>query len=251
LEKQWHFSALARIKLLMVAESELWKKVGTIHISSNEGFLRASKKVIAIAKGLLATSKLPSSLQGKVLLTFDDGPHPVVTPKVLDCLDKHSAKAIFFVVGKRIHQAPNLLREIVERGHALGNHSFSHPNDKNLGPIDSYKDIQLCQKLIYDLSGVTPTLYRPPRGSLSPGFVVGSRLSGLNIMTWSLEAEDWKCRSINDAESTAESLVSNISSGDIVLLHDDNEMVLTVLDRLMAGLKISGLKVIDSLSPIY
>jgi peptidoglycan/xylan/chitin deacetylase (PgdA/CDA1 family) len=167
-----------------------------------------------------------------VLLTFDDGPDPEVTPAVLDWLAAHGARAIFFVVGRRIARAPHLLERICAEGHLLGNHSYAHPNDRGLGAWEYYQDLRRCQDLIEKFSHTRPRLYRPPCGRVSPAGLLAARLLGLTTMLWSLDADDWKCRTEEDAQRSAEMLVSRLAARDIVLLHDDNPQVLRILELL-------------------
>ena len=100
-----------------------------------------------------------------VLLTFDDGPHETLTPKILDLLDRFEAKAVFFLIGARAKLQPELVREIHRRGHSLGNHSYSHLNDARGGTasFSLYKqEIQECQEMIRSIAGVDTDLFRPP-----------------------------------------------------------------------------------------
>src|SRR6185437_13448677 len=84
-----------------------------------------------------------------VLLTFDDGPHPSITRQVLDRLREHGARAMFFVVGERVARAPSMLRVIVAEGHWLGNHTFSHPNDRKIGYREYLADLTRCQHAVF------------------------------------------------------------------------------------------------------
>lgn len=181
-----------------------------------------------------------------VLLTFDDGPHPDVTPRVLDRLDMHGAKAIFFVVGRRIRHAPNLLSEIVCRGHLIGNHTHLHrtadvrASKSRSGLLTYYRDVRRCQKRIERQLGWRPTLFRPPGGTLSPVTVTVSMLLGLRLINWSVDVGDWRFRSASEARHGAEQLLDQVTAGDIVLLHDDNTCVLDLLDIALPGLRDRG-----------
>jgi peptidoglycan/xylan/chitin deacetylase (PgdA/CDA1 family) len=177
---------------------------------------------------------------GSVLLTFDDGPDPNVTPGVLDRLKAFEARAVFFVVGSRIPNAPHLLQRIVDEGHLLGNHTFMHQLDRDPDPVTYYRDVQKCQQAIAELVGQEPRLFRAPMGRSSAGALFAPRLLNLRQVLWSADSQDWRLRSAEGAAAAAERLCAEVSAGDIVLMHDDNPWVLTVLDTLLPHLRARG-----------
>jgi len=178
-------------------------------------------------------SRLPACERPRVLLTFDDGPFPHVTPAVLECLARHGARAMFFVVGRRVLRAPDVLRQIVDAGHVIGNHSFAHQPTRAWRVSACATDLLRAQETIHDLGGVTPTLYRPPLGRLNPATLLASRRCGVRLLHWSLETNDWRCRSAADAGHVAESIVNEVADRDIILLHDDNPYVVDVLGGIL------------------
>jgi peptidoglycan/xylan/chitin deacetylase (PgdA/CDA1 family) len=200
----------------------------------------ASKKMLP--RGLVV-QRLSPRANSSVLLTFDDGPHAAVTPAVLDRLDAHGAKAVFFVIGRRARRAPHLLAEILKRGHSLGNHSHLHradyivPSAHSPGPCFYFHDLQRCQRTIGRYAGVQPRLFRPPGGRLGPFTLLAPKFLGLKHVSWSVEVADWKFRTSQEARRGAETLLQRIEPGDIVLLHDDNPCVLDLLDVLLPGLR--------------
>ena len=177
--------------------------------------------------------KLPPAADQSILLTFDDGPHPEITPAVLDRLDQYGARAVFFVVGRCIQQAPRLLREILDRGHTLGNHTFRHDNGRQSGFREYRRDLRECQQAIREQCGFEPRLFRPPLGILSPTTLVAPWIEGMRIVTWSVDLEDWRCRRAEEASLLGERLGNLVVAGDIVLLHDDNPCVLQLLDAFL------------------
>lgn len=177
-----------------------------------------------------------------VLLTFDDGPHPDITPAVLNRLDEHGARAIFFVIGRRVRRAPHLLEEIRRRGHVLGNHSHLHPASSVL-PMHApppffryYHDARRCQAVVEANTGFAPTLFRQPGGRLTLTTLIVPCLLGLRSVKWSKDVQDWRFRSSHEGRAGAEELLRTITPGDVVLLHDDNPIILDVLDTLLPGL---------------
>jgi peptidoglycan/xylan/chitin deacetylase (PgdA/CDA1 family) len=175
-------------------------------------------------------------------LTFDDGPDQEVTPAILDLLDRFDARAIFFIVGKRIERAPHLLREILRRGHAIGNHTDSH--DTSLGFFEQLRDLKACQRKIQWLTGQSPWLLRPPAGKLNAPVLCAAWRLGLRIVLWSVDSGDWKLRTIRAARTRgrelADSFAEQSSYSEIMLLHDDNRNTVGLLEEFMPAVVESG-----------
>ena len=112
--------------------------------------------------------------RSRVLLTFDDGPHPVHTPAVLTKLHEYDLKAVFFLVGNRVERAPHVVKQIVEAGHTIGNHTFSHTRWPMLAGQRIWQDIAKCQRVVTDAAGVRPAVFRPPFGRLTPGLLTSA-----------------------------------------------------------------------------
>jgi peptidoglycan/xylan/chitin deacetylase (PgdA/CDA1 family) len=185
--------------------------------------------------------RLGSAASGSVLLTFDDGPHPRITPAVLDRLAEHGARGVFFIVGRRIARAPELLRRIVGAGHIIGNHSFQHERARCVGLRAYCRDLCRCQTAVIEQTGRAPVLFRPPFGEVSATTVLAARWHGLRPVAWSLDSEDWQYRTPEDAPRTVERVLANVRARDVILLHDDHLGVLAILDRLLPSLKERGL----------
>ena len=135
--------------------------------------------------------------------------------------------------------------EIAARGHLLGNHSYTHADTyfephkpPPLGPFRA--DVARCQAMLEPMIGQGPRLYRPPGGRLTMSTVLTAQLLGLQCIVWSREVSDWSFRRDDQARAGASQLVREIQSGDIVLLHDDNPCLLTLLDVLLPGLAARG-----------
>jgi peptidoglycan-N-acetylglucosamine deacetylase len=194
----------------------------------------------------VAIQRLRPSPQPTVLLTFDDGPHPEITPAVLERLDRHDARAVFFVIGWRARRARQVLERIRSAGHVIGNHSHLHRNGYVLADarqasfVSYYRDCARCQTVIARSTGVPPTLFRPPGGRMTPATLVTPRLLGMRSVLWTREVADWRFRRSEDAAAGAVELLRIIAPRDIVLLHDDNRCVLDLLDRLLPELRSRG-----------
>jgi peptidoglycan-N-acetylglucosamine deacetylase len=188
-------------------------------------------------------TRLPpaAALRGEVALSIDDGPDPVVTPKVLRLLDEHGAKATFFCVGKRVEEHAELAREIVYRGHAIENHSYRHLNYFSvLGPRALAYEIERAQEAIGGIIGRRPVFFRAPAGLRSPLLDPILTRLGLLLASWTRRGYD----SVNgNPESVYARLVSGLAAGDVLLLHDGHAartrsgspVILEVLPRLLAA----------------
>lgn len=188
---------------------------------------------------LLTTSGVRRRLkdESSLLLTFDDGPHPEVTPAVLDLLAQYNARAVFFIVGNRIPRAPHVLKRILAEGHLIGNHTFYHPLDHTPGFAEYYRDVKECQTVLESLTGRRPRLFRPPLGSITVASLLAPRLAGLRTLLWSVDVDDWTLRRDCDAVDAGHRLADAASSGDIVLLHDDNASVIKLLETALPRLR--------------
>jgi peptidoglycan-N-acetylglucosamine deacetylase len=157
-----------------------------------------------------------------VALTFDDGPDPRSTPRILDALDRAGAKATFFVIGKKAEAHPELCRAITERGHALGVHSYAHERLFSLrSPKHVRRDLERALDAIEAACGERPKLFRAPIGHVSPAMARVVRDLDLMVIGWSVRAVDgW---SGAKPEVVEKRVARGLGDGAIVLLHDAAE----------------------------
>jgi peptidoglycan/xylan/chitin deacetylase (PgdA/CDA1 family) len=157
-----------------------------------------------------------------IALTFDDGPNPVVTPGLLDLLDRHGVKATFFLIGEWVRAAPLLAAEIASRGHTVGNHTNSHPALTFLSPTRIAEELKRCDDAIETATGHKPRWMRPPFGFRSPllGGIVQKR-GDRGVVMWSQWARDWKPQPVERVTRR----LRGVRGGDIVLLHDGDHRV--------------------------
>jgi peptidoglycan/xylan/chitin deacetylase (PgdA/CDA1 family) len=184
----------------------------------------------------------------EVALTFDDGPHPDVTPAVLDLLDRRGARATFFCVGRKVAAHPDLVAEVHRRGHAVENHTLSHPHAFGFyGPLAMEREIQAAQDAIAAATGRAPRLFRAPVGIRNPWLDrVLARLD-LRLVSWTRRGLD-TVRA--DASRVAARLLRGLAAGDILLLHDGSSardasgraVTLDALDLVLDGLEAAGLR---------
>jgi peptidoglycan/xylan/chitin deacetylase (PgdA/CDA1 family) len=186
-------------------------------------------------------SRLPGA-PAQVWLTIDDGPS-AQTPDVLDLLDRHQAKATFFLVGERALARPDLVHEIVRRGHSLGNHSHRHPQGRfwRLGPATMAAEIAECQQALTAITGQAPRWYRSVVGMTNP-FVAPA------LMQWGLTRVGWSARGYDGVDCHPDTVVARIvpdlAAGSIVLLHEGaaHGHTLVILDRVLAAVAARGLR---------
>ncbi|HVW24797.1 MAG TPA: polysaccharide deacetylase family protein [Polyangiaceae bacterium] len=181
-----------------------------------------------------------------VALTFDDGPSPVTTPRVLEALAVAGARATFFVLGAKAEAHPDVLREIVAAGHELGVHGYQHHHLYALLTPDTVaRDIQRARDVVERETGIVAKWFRPPVGQVSPRTAAGARRAGVPIVAWSVRGLDGL------RARTPEQVVSRVTPGlvpgAIVLLHDAAEdedfepAGIAALPRLLASTKEKGL----------
>jgi len=172
-----------------------------------------------IVPPVAAALRLPRRLETGIALTFDDGPHPLGTPAVLDALG--DTKATFFMVGERVLAAPGVAREVAERGHAIAIHGHRHRNLLRLSPQAIARDLDEAYETIAAHTGTTPTLHRPPYGIYSWPALAEVRRRGWTPLLWSRWGHDWRARR-SPAKIAAE-VTRDLQSGDVLLLHDGDD----------------------------
>ena len=172
-----------------------------------------------------------------IAMTFDDGPHPRNTPKLLDILKQRNIKATFFLVGENIREYPNIVRRILAEGHEIGNHTFKHPiNMTRLSDEQARKEIADTAKALEEIAGYHCHLYRPPGGNTNAEQTkwVHDDFGYLTIL-WSVDPNDWKKPGVSVVQRR---LISGAHPGAIMLSHDIHaptiEAVPLVLDTLLA-----------------
>jgi len=210
-----------------------------------------------IAGGLLPRSSLlgpnlrrsaAAEAAGAVVLTFDDGPDPLMTPKVLDALDARGAKATFFCIGEHAARHRALTAEIAQRGHRLENHSYTHRNGFFFHlPATLDREIGRCQEELERASGRAPSFFRAPAGIRSPLLEGALSRAGLRLASWTRRGFDTASR---DPAAVASRLTRDLSAGDVVLLHDGarrprpgrERVVLEALPRVLDAIEAAGLR---------
>ena len=156
----------------------------------------------------------------RIALTFDDGPHPERTSKLLDVLRAKQLKGTFFVVGKDAEHAPSLVRRIVDEGHELGNHTWSHSEPSQTSPALFLEEVRRTDEMLAILTGVVPRTVRPPKGELNLAKLRGLWKQGKNVALWSVDPRDYRMTS--EAQVSAWVSTYELQDGDVLLFHDNH-----------------------------
>lgn len=169
----------------------------------------------------------------KLAITFDDGPNPSITPKLLDLLAKYGAHATFFLIGRYLRGLPDLAREIVAGGHAIGNHTEAHPNLALAAPSRIRREVEACRTAISEQLGFEPRWFRPPFGLRNPWVIPAVNRLGMRAVMWTLLPGDWRAPSAEWLIPRMQPIANRVaalsdgrgnfregSTGDILCLHD-------------------------------
>jgi peptidoglycan/xylan/chitin deacetylase (PgdA/CDA1 family) len=181
------------------------------------------------------------NVQGKyIAITFDDGPHASNTPRLLDILRARNVKATFFVVGKNVNLYPRIAKQIVQEGHEISNHSYSHPLLTKLGDAQYHDQIKRTHDAIVQATGVTPRLLRPPYGALTQRQREWAFSEyGYPTILWSVDPFDWKRPGSGAITSR---ILSGTTQGGIILAHDIHAQTVEAMPATLDTLLRRGYK---------
>lgn len=152
--------------------------------------------------------------QPKIAITFDDGPHPKYTPKLLDGLQKRNVKAAFFLIGERVEEYPELVRREYEEGHVVGNHTYHHVDLEKVSEETAEREVQMTNDAIERITGEVPGFIRPPFGIRKKE--LEARIAAIPAL-WSIDPLDWNTENVSEIVNK---VVTEAEDGDIILLHD-------------------------------
>jgi peptidoglycan-N-acetylglucosamine deacetylase len=166
----------------------------------------------------------------KLAITFDDGPNPAITPRLLDVLERYNAAATFFLIGRYIRECPELVSEISERGHLIGNHTESHPNLFWRRQAEIRVELRLTHSAIKNALGAPTKWFRPPFGFRNPWLAAEAHELNMQVVMWTLMPGDWRAPSAEwliermepIARRAERGLKRGSASGEILCLHDGN-----------------------------
>jgi len=182
-----------------------------------------------------------------VTLTFDDGPS-ADTERILDVLAAHKLSATFFMLGRQVELLPQIARRVIDEGHEVGNHSYSHPIYLFRGPSETRHQLEQAQETITNVTGARPRFARPPCGVRTPAYFDAASRLGLRTVQWSVAGFDWKKLT---GPEIAERVLREVEPGSVILLHDgdsarkrDRSATVAALPLIIEGLRVRGLNVV-------
>ena len=206
------------------------------------GPLQRDATAVVAAKKVLPVYSVER--EDKVIsVTFDASWGGDKTLKILDLLDEYNAKATFFLVGIWVDKYPELVKAIAERGHEIGNHSDSHAHFTQITDSKIRAEMDSCSDKIEALTGVRPTLFRPPYGDYNSKVVTIVRDEGYECVQWSIDSLDWKNRGVDDLVKRA---TANVQPGDIILFHNDSEYIVEALPAILSYYQTQGFDMIPA-----
>lgn len=173
-----------------------------------------------------------------IALTFDDGPNPATTNKILNALQKHEGHATFFVLGSRAQYYPETIKRMLKEGNEVGNHSWDHPLLTRLSNEKAYQEINDTQEMIEKISGHLPVHLRPPYGGINDSI---RSLSNLKVSLWDVDPEDWKYK---NKQKIVNHVMSHAGDGKIVLMHDIYATSADAAEEIIKKLKAKGYQLV-------
>ena len=176
----------------------------------------------------------------KISISFDAAWGGDKTLGILDLLDEYNIKTTFFLVDIWTQKYPELVKEIVARGHEIGNHSTSHPQMSKLNETQIAKELNTQADNVLAIAGVRPVLFRPPYGDYNNRVITTARAQGFVPIQWSVDSLDWKNRGAQEIINRA----TKVKSGDIVLFHNDSQYILDALPAVLKYYAENGYSVV-------
>jgi len=177
----------------------------------------------------------------KIAVTFDDGPNPRITPQILNELEKRKIHSTFFLIGRNVKAHPELAKAMVEQGHEVANHTFTHPTLSKLADAAVADELRRGQDTLVAATGVTPTLFRPPYGAFRRAQAPLAVAEKLDILMWSVDPRDWARPGVEKIQGT---IKAETKPGAIVLLHELHTQTLDALPGLLDDLQTRGFQLV-------
>lgn len=174
-----------------------------------------------------------------VAITLDDGPHGVNTQKILDILDKHNARATFFMLGQNVNSNKEVVKDVYTRGNEIGIHTWSHPQLTKLSEESVKSEVKNTSDAIYNITGYRPTLVRPPYGAFNT--TVRNALKDYSLILWNIDSLDWKSR---DENQIVPLVMNDVEDGDIILLHDIHSTTVPAVEKIVEDLDKQGYQMV-------
>ena len=177
----------------------------------------------------------------RIAISFDAAWGGDKTEAILDILDEYEVKTTFFLVDIWQERFPELVREIVARGHEIGNHSTTHAEMSKQTREQIVEELKVMSDRAEELTGVRPTLFRPPYGDYDDLVVTTAREEGYEVIQWSVDSLDWKNKGVEDLVNRS---TRKVKSGDIILFHNDSQFIVEALPAILHNYREKGLEVV-------
>jgi polysaccharide deacetylase family sporulation protein PdaB len=177
----------------------------------------------------------------KIAISFDAAWGAEKTSEIMDILEQYDIKTTFFLVGFWVDAYPDKVAEIVQRGHEIGNHSTTHPKLSTLSAQQIRMEADTCADKIEQITGVRPTLFRPPYGDYNDTVVTTLRAMGYEVIQWSRDSLDWKSQGV---DAMYRQVTEKIQNGDIVLFHNNSDDILQALPLIVQKLEKDGYEIV-------
>ncbi len=173
-------------------------------------------------------------IKPKVALTFDDGPHPEYTPKLLDALKERGVKATFFLIGKNAKVHPEIVKRIADEGHVIGNHTMNHVEITKMADADAFLELDENRKLLEGITGMPVEYMRPPFGAWQKS--LENKVNAMPVL-WSVDPLDW---TTENTEEVVRRVIEEVEEDEIILLHDYYESSVEAAIRIVDILQAEG-----------
>lgn len=170
----------------------------------------------------------------EVALTFDDGPHPVYTPEMLDLLKEKNVKATFFLLGEQVEKYPDIVKRMSDEGHLIGNHSYKHEQLSKLSSVQACSQVNRTNELIYAITGKYPEYLRPPFGDWKDR--LDCEVNMVEVL-WDVDTLDWSSK---NKDKVVSKVIKNVEEGDIILMHDSYESTVQATGEIIDRLQKEG-----------
>jgi peptidoglycan/xylan/chitin deacetylase (PgdA/CDA1 family) len=186
-----------------------------------------------------------STSQKVVAITFDDGPNPIYTAQVLDIFREAEGKATFFMIGEQMDKYPEMVKKVVEQGHEIGNHTYTHPKLSQLSPAECLEEIEQTEKIMQELVGQKPVVFRPPYLDYNQDTILVMQQKGYPMIgALNLEAQDWEMPGVDHILAKSRDCVKN---GSILIFHDgygDRSQTIEAVRTLVSELASQGYQLV-------
>ena len=213
--------------------------VARVTVGAVSGDVVATETIVPGTPALVR--RVPEPGSKVVALTFDDGPWPGQTRAILDILDAKDVPATFFMLGSRVKAMPDIARQVVAEGHAVGNHTYRHVHLDSAPPKQVQSEIVGTNRIIAKVTGATPVWFRAPGGRVSPAVFAELKRNGMKSALWTVDPQDWRDNA--QASAISRAVVAAAKPGSVILLHDgggDQTETIKALPWIIDGLRERG-----------